>query len=245
MRSVADAERNLADMAVHLHEMRMRGSDLAVFPEYAVCRGAEEEMSLALRNHREWQSCFSRLSAEAHTATVVAGVPVRLSDGQNRNRTYAFDANGKPLAFYDKCHLFSLKPDEVSALYEPRFFQKGARTAVFQLKGVDIGLATCFDIRFPEFLQRYRFCQLVICSAAFNAATGRAHWHALARARAIENQYFFAGAALGEPHYGHSVVYSPWGDKLAEAAHDQAENVVVDIDTDQVREVRERMPLGN
>ena len=115
-----------------------------------------------------------------------------------------------------------------------------------------LGLTTCYDVRFPELTQRLVHeggAQVILVPSAFTRPTGAAHWHALLRARAIECQAFVVAAAqVGEHNekrasYGHSVVYSPWGDLLCDAGGEAVGVHVVDLDFEAMQNVRERMPV--
>ena len=116
-----------------------------------------------------------------------------------------------------------------------------------------LGLTICYDLRFPELYRALmvRGADIVVVPSAFTYATGVDHWEVLLRARAIENQTFvIAPAQWGEwgpeEHhrrcFGHSMVVDPWGRVVAEASEDEWRVLVAEIDPDEVRRVRERLP---
>lgn len=115
-----------------------------------------------------------------------------------------------------------------------------------------LGLTTCYDVRFPELTQRLVHeggADVLLVPSAFTRPTGAAHWHALLRARAIECQAYVVAAAQVGVHnekrasYGHSVVYSPWGELLCDAGGEEVGLTVVALDFEAMRNVRERMPV--
>src|SRR5690606_5283025 len=126
-----------------------------------------------------------------------------------------------------------------SATYEP-----GTASTVVDLPFGRLGLAVCYDVRFPQLFraQALAGAQILTAPAAFTRQTGEAHWHVLQRAGAIENGAFVVTAAQGGRHedgretYGHSLVVAPWGRVLAEADHDEAGVVLAEIDLGAVAE---------
>ena len=113
-----------------------------------------------------------------------------------------------------------------------------------------IGLGICFDVRFPEMARGYskKGANLLTFSSAFTVPTGKAHWHTLVRARAIENQCFVvASAQWGQNNeristYGHSLVVDPWGEILADAG--EGEKVITaELNLDYVQEVRKKVKV--
>ncbi len=119
-----------------------------------------------------------------------------------------------------------------------------------ELPFANVGMAICYDIRFPQLFraQALAGANLITAPAAFTRQTGRAHWHVLQRARAIENGAFLISAAQGGVHddgretFGHSIIVSPWGEVLAEAAHDEPAVIVADIDITQSAACRAKVP---
>jgi predicted amidohydrolase len=111
-------------------------------------------------------------------------------------------------------------------------------------------MTICYDLRFPELFRAEALAgaQLLTCPACFTRQTGEAHWHALLRARAIENGAFVAAAGQGGLHadgretFGHSLVYDPWGRLVAELAHDEPGVLVCEVDTSLVAATRQKIP---
>ncbi len=132
-----------------------------------------------------------------------------------------------------------------SATYEP-----GKETVIAELPFAKVGMAVCYDIRFPQLFraQALAGANVITGPAAFTRQTGEAHWHVLQRARAIENGAFLISAAQGGVHedgretYGHSLIVSPWGKVLAEAAHDEPGVIVADIDVSESTAARAKVP---
>src|SRR5262249_10092292 len=125
----------------------------------------------------------------------------------------------------------------------------GNAVVTAEVEGLRLGLATCYDLRFPELFRALalRGAEMILLPAAFTLQTGRDHWEPLLRARAIENTCFVIAAAQVGPHppqrvtYGHSLVVDPWGTVLAQAP-DEVTILVTDIDLARVADVRRRLP---
>lgn len=194
--------------------------------------------------------------------TVVAGsVPIQTDAKQNPYaRSLVYDDTGAEIAVYDKLHLFDVDLPEQPNYRESANYSAGVidksesnlsvvKTAVGQL-----GLSICYDLRFPEMYRCLveRGAEIFAVPAAFTYATGRAHWSALLRARAIENQSFVLAAAQvgqhdnGRRSWGHSMIIGPWGDVLAEFEAADKSNptglLISDIDLIKQAELRNKFP---
>jgi len=167
------------------------------------------------------------------------------------NTAVLFDAAGRLAATYRKIHLFDAAPVDGDTPYlESDSTAAGDRIVALEVDGLRVGLATCYDLRFPELFRTLALAgaELILLPAAFTRETGRDHWEPLLRARAIENGCFVLAAGQTGPHprarvcHGHSMVVDPWGTVLAEAG-DGPEVLLVELDLARVAEVRRRMPL--
>ncbi len=172
-------------------------------------------------------------------------------DGRVYNTAVTFDASGALVAVYRKIHLFDAEPTAQGKPYrESATTAAGDRIVTVECDGLRLGLATCYDLRFPELFRTLalRGAEIVVMPSAFTLETGRDHWEPLLRARAIENGCFMlAPGQCGQrpPNrrtYGHSMVVDPWGDALAEGPEETPAIVRAEIDTDRVAEVRRRIP---
>lgn len=175
------------------------------------------------------------------------------TDGRFANRSFLISPEGKVAANYDKIHMFDvdLGGGEVyreSAAYRPGSEAKLARTAIG-----NIGMTVCYDMRFPALFRQLAQAgaDILTVPAAFTVPTGKAHWHTLLRARAIETGCFVLAPAQVGKHdwgrtpkretYGHSLAISPWGEVLADCG--ETEGVTfVDLDLNDVAKARARVP---
>ncbi|GAB4021866.1 MAG: carbon-nitrogen hydrolase family protein [Bdellovibrio sp.] len=186
--------------------------------------------------------------AKKYQVYLLAGSAAIKEGDKVKNRAYNFAPDGTDLGQYDKIHLFScdiMRKGEEKRINEADIYTPGQTPQLIQAGPFNIGLGICFDLRFPEQSRDYTMkgANLLTYSSAFTVPTGRAHWHTLLRARAIENQLFVVAPAQWGVHnqriitYGHSLVIDPWGEVLVDAG--EGEKIVfAELDLERVNEVR-------
>ncbi|PDT34702.1 MULTISPECIES: carbon-nitrogen hydrolase family protein [Sinorhizobium] len=231
--------------------------DLIVLPEYFAWYGKNIEAKLAMAEPTTGGPAYRMASdfAREHGVYVHAGTILEKVDGENRvfNTSFVFDRNGKEVAAYRKIHLFDIVAPDGTEHKESATVKPGEDVVTYEIDGLKIGCAICFDIRFFElFLQLEKAgCDIIVLPAAFTLQTGKDHWEVLARARSIETQTYFVacgqtGAVIegSEKHffYGHSLVCDPWGHTIARAS-DGVGFVTARIDAAQIKRVRGLIPM--
>jgi predicted amidohydrolase len=183
----------------------------------------------------------------------VGSLAIRLADGKLANRGFVIDREGEIRARYDKMHLFDVDLPTGESWRESAVYSAGEDVALVNGTPVGkLGLTICYDLRFPMLFARIAEAGADVISvpAAFTVPTGRAHWHVLLRARAIEAGLFVVAAAQAGRHadgrqtFGHSLVVDPWGDVLLDMAEDTGVGFV-DIDLSRISDVRLRIPALN
>ncbi|MGH7058085.1 MAG: carbon-nitrogen hydrolase family protein [Acetobacteraceae bacterium] len=170
------------------------------------------------------------------------------------NTTVLFDRTGREIARYRKIHLFDIVTPDGTGYRESATFASGDEVVTADVNGVTVGLAICYDLRFPELFLALRRAgaELIFLPAAFTRETGRDHWEVLLRARAIETQCWIAAPACygrhadaaGAPRwtYGHSALVDPWGAIVASAS-DGTGWTTATIDRALTERVRRDMPM--
>jgi len=173
---------------------------------------------------------FLRGMAMTHGIYVHGGSIGELDGGKLYNTTVVFSPDGAELARYRKIHLFDITTPDGMGYKESATYGSGDEIVTCDVAGFKIGLAICYDLRFPElFLAlRRRHVDLIMLPAAFTLQTGKDHWEVLLRARAIETQTWFAAPACTGPYtegsgqtrysYGHALIADPWGHIVAKAS---------------------------
>lgn len=192
---------------------------------------------------------FKALAAELGLWLHIGSMAIRLSDEKVANRAMLFTPEGEIAARYDKIHMFDVDLPNGETYRESKNYEPGSKAVLADLPWGRLGLATCYDLRFPALYRElaHAGADFLTAPSAFTKVTGAAHWHVLLRARAIETGCYVFAAAQGGMHeagratYGHSLVVSPWGEILAEAGTEPGV-IFADIDPAQVAEARARIP---
>jgi len=168
-----------------------------------------------------------------------------------RTCSIAVSATGEPLARYDKLHLFDADVQDAQGRYrESDFFEPGQEVATVSVGGLQVGMAICYDLRFPALAQRLvnAGAQLLVYPSAFTAVTGAAHWQLLLRATAVQTGCYVLGANQCGQHgprrstYGHSMLVDPWG-TVVDSLGDAPGALVAELDLATMNELRQRMPV--
>lgn len=192
---------------------------------------------------------FAALAEELGIWLLVGSLAIKVSETKTANRSFLVDPKGRIAARYDKIHLFDVDLPSGEKYRESNTVAGGNRAVTADLPWGKIGLTICYDVRFP---QLYRALAkngafLLTVPSAFTDTTGKAHWHVLLRARAIENGAFVMAPAQGGTHangrktFGHSLIIAPWGEVLAEGGTEPGV-ILADIDTAAAADARARVP---
>jgi deaminated glutathione amidase len=180
----------------------------------------------------------------------LGSAPVQSDDGRKfANRSIIVAPDGMIRARYDKMHMFDVDLATGERWRESAAYLGGEGPVAVQTPMGLMGLSVCYDLRFPDLYSAYAKAGVDILAipSAFTVPTGKAHWHVLLRARAIEAQAFVIAAAQSGKHedgretYGHSLVIDPWGDILLDMGAGEGLGVV-DIDLSRISEVRAQIP---
>ncbi|MCD9624178.1 carbon-nitrogen hydrolase family protein [Rhabdothermincola salaria] len=230
------------------------GADLVVLPELFASLGRRAAMVEAAEPlHGPTVEWASRLARETGVWLVAGSFVERADGGRLFNTSPLFAPDGRLVAHYRKVHLFDVTVDG-AANRESDTFAAGDGPVVHTLDTLPaaptVGLTVCYDLRFPELyrIEALLGASVVAVPAAFTAATGRAHWELLVRARAVESTMALVAADQwgeapnGIVNHGRSMVVDAWGTVLAEAPEEGDTVVTADIDLRAQAELRERLP---
>lgn len=265
MVSVKSLEQNLAAAERQIRACAEQGAELVVLPEmFAIFGGGDQLAAGQVEANSDGllRSFLAEMAARYGVYLVGGSIPCTAANeysnapalSAEQARVYAacfvYDSTGQEIARYDKVHLFDANVNDAQGQYrESDTFAPGLKPQCFDSPWGKIGLAICYDLRFPEYFRRLaeQGCELVLVPAAFTYATGRAHWDLLLKARAVENQCFVAGAAQGGEHskrrstWGHSCAINPWGESLASL--DRGEGaLLIELQRQQLIEVCAALP---
>ena len=223
-----------------------------------ISRSLEEGLSLCVPADKSPFILGLQEEAKKHSLPISVGVHEPSDNPKSKrikNNLIWIDEKGDIAHRYQKVHLFDLELENGPVFKESNFIEPGNEILPpFETALGKVGSMICFDLRFPEIalaLKRQQ-ADIILYPSAFTVPTGKAHWHSLIRARAIECQaYVIAAAQVGEHHkgrtsYGYSIIVNPWGEVLAELGgekKDEPEIIFADIDLERVKKVKREMPL--
>jgi len=247
-----DVAENVQSAVTLIREAHKAGAQFIASPEntnlMAADGGAKLEKTFAEKDDSALPQ-FCAVAEELGIWLLIGSLGIKVSEGKTANRSYLIGPNGRVSARYDKIHLFDVNLPSGETYRESNTVAPGAEAVVASLPWGRLGLSVCYDLRFPQLYRTLakNGAEILTVPSAFTETTGKAHWHVLLRARAIENGCFVVAPAQGGTHangrktYGHSLIIGPWGDILAEAGTDPG-IVTAELDLAEIAAVRARLP---
>ncbi len=245
-----DKKYNLEQAARMIREAASEGADIVALPEMFSCPYANRYFrEYAETCDGETVKILSALAKESGIYLVGGSIP-ELEDEKVYNSSFIFGKKGELLGVHRKVHLFDIDVEGGIRFKESDTLTPGNGITVVDTEFCKIGVAICYDVRFPEMarLMALRGAELIILPAAFNMTTGPAHWDLTMRARALDNQVYFAAVSPARDMegvyraYGNSCVADPWGQFSAHA--DEKEQIIyAEIDLKKVKKIRNELPL--
>ncbi|MBT9291185.1 carbon-nitrogen hydrolase family protein [Prosthecodimorpha staleyi] len=246
-------EANIAAVEALVREAAAAGAQYVQTPENTNIMEHNGDRLFAALTEEAADPTLARLRAVAAELGIwlhVGSLAIKVAEAKAANRAFVIAPDGSVAARYDKIHLFDVDLVGGESYRESNRIRPGAESVTVDLPWGRLGLAICYDLRFPQLfraLAREAGADILSVPAAFTQQTGEAHWHVLLRARAIENGAWVFAAAQSGLHengrstYGHSLIVDPWGRIVAEAA-DGPGIAIADIDLGLVAEARGRIP---
>ena len=248
-----EVDPNLQAIGEMARRARDAGAGFILTPEVSVMLEPKREPKFAKAEDETAPHAipfFADLARETGAWILVGSMAVKLV-GEDRlaNRSYLFAPDGGIAARYDKIHMFDVDLAGGESYRESSQFRPGEATVVVETTFAQVGLSVCYDLRFPALYRTLAQAgaQILTVPSAFAVATGRAHWHTLLRARAIETGCFVLAPAQTGTHaegrktYGHSLIVDPWGEVLADAG-EAVGFITAELDMARVAEARQMVP---
>ncbi len=250
---------NLESFEKLVRQAANQDAQLIASPECSNFIGEDRQATLAtarLEDKDEHLAKSRSLARELGVWLLLGSLIIKVPEQDKlANRQFLIDPKGDIRARYDKIHLFDVTLPGGETYHESRNYAAGRQRLVSQL-GHDgdqdwkLGHGICFDLRFPQLFQALARdgAQILTLPSAFTQTTGRAHWHVLLRARAIETGCYVCAPAQAGPHnarrtsYGHSLIVDPWGEILAEASADQPGVILANLSQKHLQSCRARIP---
>lgn len=257
-----DPYANLSATVPMIREAASAGATFVLTPEATNLLSPDRKRQAAVLKPEAEDPTLSALRAEAKAAGIwllIGSLALKGDDpGDERfvNRSFLIDPEGTVAARYDKLHMFDVTISETEQYRESSAYRPGDRAVLTRAAGQPVGMTICYDVRFPHLYRQLAQAgaRILTVPSAFSTTTGKAHWEALLRARAIENGCFvLAPAQCGThpaPHspdhlprqsHGHSLAVDPWGNILADGGISMGVTLV-SLDLEAVDRARSRIP---
>ncbi len=253
MASGTNVNANLHETSKFITEAANMGAKLIILPENfaLMAKHSQETLDICEPYGKGPLQKFLEQQASRHHIWLLGGtIPLAANDSQKvRSACLLFNDQGQCVARYDKMHLFDVVAGINECYQESDYIEPGQQIVVADTPFGKLGLAICYDLRFPELFRCMidQGADLICLPAAFTATTGKAHWECLLRARAIENTCYLVTSNQGGYHvngretYGHSMIIDGWGTTLTGLAHGSGV-ICADLDLDQQCELRRKFP---
>ncbi len=255
LNSQDNVQENIARVRHWVSQAAAAGAQLIALPENFAFMGEEaQKRDLAERLDGAFPGPILGALAETaakHSVWIVGGGMPERNDDVTRpyNTSVLVDPKGAIAATYRKVHLFDVSLADGTSIRESDATSAGSEPVTAEVLGVRVGLSVCYDVRFPEL---YRLlvdqgARILTVPAAFTLTTGKDHWHALLRARAIENQVYVMAPAQhgrhprGRQTYGKSIIIDPWGEVVAQCSEGEG-FAAADLDFAYQDRVRTSLP---
>lgn len=253
-----DPVANLPATVQMVREAVDMGVEFVLTPEVTNCLStsrAHQKQVLRDEAQDATLAALRDVAAESGIHLLIGSLALTTNDPEGRfaNRSFMIGPDGAILARYDKIHMFDVALSETETYTESSGYRPGSRAVLAQPAFAPVGMAVCYDMRFPKLTDALvtAGAQILTYPSAFSPVTGAAHWHSLLRARAIEAGAWVLAPAQTGRHaggagalrstYGHSLAVDPWGEVVLDAG--EAPGVYVfDLELDKVAEARRRVP---
>lgn len=254
MTSGVDPTANAAAIVEMVARAKAEGADMLFTPEMAGCLDRDRARAGATLRCEADDIVLAAVREAAARVGIwvhIGSLPLKdeRADGRWANRSFLIDDNGAIRARYDKIHLFDVDLATGESWRESSVYGPGDQVVAADTPWGRMGFSICYDMRFPDLYRALTNAgaTILLAPAAFTVPTGKAHWHVLLRARAIEAGCFVIATAQAGDHadgrttYGHSLVVDPWGDVLLDMG-DVAGLAFANLDLSRIADVRARVP---
>lgn len=243
---------NIGKAKALITESAKKGANIVILPEIFNC---PYHYSYFRDNAEKYPTgdtiqMLSKCAKENKVYIVGGSIPEVDDNNDLYNTSFVFDDSGSIIARHRKMHLFDVDIKGGVKFQESKTFKPGNEITVVNTKYGNIGVAICYDIRFPELmrLMALKGAEIIIVPAAFNMTTGPAHWETLFKCRAVDNQVFMVGVAPARNYsssyvaYGNSLVSDPWGRVVCRMDENEGVSLCT-VDLDEIYKIREELPL--
>ena len=248
--STEDVAANLGSSERLVREAARAGASFVALPEnFAYFKVEGETAAFQTTLEGDVVGRFAALARELSVTLLLGSIPEPAGGEKTFNTSVLLGPEGERLAAYRKIHLFDVEVPGVVELKESKAVEAGSEVVAAETPVGRVGLTICYDIRFPELYRRLAQAgaEILTVPSAFIPHTGKDHWEALLRARAIENQAYVVAPAQYGRHsakrqsYGRSIIVDPWGLVVAQASDGEG-FITAEVDLEHLRSIRRNLP---
>ena len=249
----ADVDANVAHVSELGRKARDAGANLITMPETVNIMAPDRATLKAASQPEEGNVAlvgFQDLARETGAWILVGSLLVGVPGSEKMaNRSFLLDSDGVIRVRYDKIHMFDVNLGGAENYRESDHYNAGDKAVLAETPFGMLGMTICYDLRFAYLYRTlaHAGAQMLATPAAFTRGSGKAHWHVLQRARAIETGCFVIAPCQTGDHpanrqtYGHSLIVDPWGEVLADGGEEPG-FIIADIDLAKVEEARRKIP---
>jgi nitrilase len=250
-----NVQANLLEVGKYLEQISKTSSKLVVLPENFALMPEDDSEFLT---HGETVGSgpiqdFISQQAKDHKIWIIAGtIPIKTDNPKKvTSTTFVFNEMGEVVSRYDKIHLFDVElPNSNESYNESEVFNSGNDLKVIETPIGRVGLAICYDLRFPELfrLQKESNVEILVIPSAFTEQTGKVHWETLVKARAIENLCYVVTSCQdgyhisGRQTHGNSMIVNPWG-QISSRLPSGSGFIESEINLNKLNSIREKFPV--
>ncbi|WP_069649956.1 carbon-nitrogen hydrolase family protein [Caloranaerobacter ferrireducens] len=247
-----DKKENIKKAKEMINRAADMGAELVVLPEMFNCPYNNSYFPKYAEKYPDGETIkmLSEVSKKRGIYLIGGSIPEKDDEGNIYNTSFVFDKKGNIIGKHRKIHLFDIDVEGGISFRESDVLSRGDSLTIVDTGYGKIGVAICYDIRFPELfrLMALKGVKVIIVPAAFNMTTGPAHWELLFRMRALDNQIYMIGTAPARNEsasyvsYGNSIITDPWGGIVGKL--DEKEGILIkEIDLKRVEKIRKQLPI--
>ncbi len=247
-----DLPANLSIVTTMLREAAASGAKLVLTPEYTLMMDGSGRVMREQALPADGGEPLAQLRALAEELGIwllLGSLTLKTEEERIANRSFLINDSGDIVASYDKIHMFDCTLPDGKVIRESSAYRPGDKAVVADTLWGKLGMTICYDLRFPALFRTLAQAgaQMITVPSSFQRQTGKAHWHPLLQARAIENGCYIVAPAMCGDHagsrqtFGHSLVVNPWGEIIADGG--EAPGIIyAEMDVARVAKVRGMLP---
>lgn len=247
-----DLSANLVTVTGMVREAATNGAKFVLTAEYTLMMDGSGRVMRENALPADGGSALIELCALAKALRIwllIGSLTLKTEEERIVNRSFLVNDSGVVVSTYDKIHMFDVTLPDGKVIRESSAYRPGGKAVIAQTPWGKLGMTVCYDLRFPGLFRTLAQAgaQIITVPSSFQRQTGKAHWHVLLQARAIENACFIVAPAMCGEHagsrqtFGHSLVVNPWGEVVADGG-DGPGIAYAEIDMQRVAKVRGMIP---